>query len=69
MVSSFNVSAWYSSIYVKGLQIKAECNQLLEMAAAFGVRLLGAALAILFPSTDFGEKGCGALSLQSMPQY
>ena len=42
-------------------------KQLLEMAAAFGVRLLGAALVVLFESIDLGEKGPGAFSLRSMP--
>src|SRR5262245_53189183 len=34
-------------IYMKRVQIKAEYNQLLEMAAAFGVRLLGTALVVI----------------------
>src|SRR5262245_49085178 len=32
---------------LKRVQIKAEYNQLLEMAAAFGVRLLGTALVVI----------------------
>jgi hypothetical protein len=32
---------------MKSVQIKAEYNQLLEMATAFGVRLLGTALVVI----------------------
>jgi len=39
------------------VQIKVEYNQLLEMATAYGVRLLGTALVVLFDSTDFRDKG------------
>jgi len=35
----------------------------------FGVRLLGAALVVLFDSTDFGDKSRGGLSLRSMSRY
>ncbi|HZF39051.1 MAG TPA: hypothetical protein VE715_09520 [Blastocatellia bacterium] len=44
-------------IYMKAVQIKAEYNQLLEMATAFGVRLLGTALVVLLGATDFWYKG------------
>jgi hypothetical protein len=39
------------------MRTKAECNQLLEMAAAFGVRLLGAALVFISGTTDFRDVG------------
>ncbi len=43
--------------YLKCVQIKAEYNQLLEMATAFGVRVLGTALVVILDSTDFRDKG------------
>src|SRR5215813_9320588 len=42
---------------MKSVQIKAEYNQLLEMAIAFGVRALGTALVVNSYSTDFRDKG------------
>ncbi|HEX5083868.1 MAG TPA: hypothetical protein VFY40_17600 [Blastocatellia bacterium] len=39
------------------MKIKVEHNQLLEMAAAFGVRRFGAALVVLLGSTDFSGEG------------
>ena len=38
------------------MQIKVEYNQLLEMATAFGVRRLDAALAVILDSIDFRDK-------------
>src|SRR6266498_359379 len=43
--------------YLKCVQIKAEYNQLLEMATAFGVRVLGTALVVILDSIDFRDKG------------
>jgi len=52
---------------MKPVQIKAECNQLLEMAAAFGVRLLGAALVVNFDYEALtGEKGRRVLCLRNL---
>jgi hypothetical protein len=39
------------------VQIKAEYNQLFEMAIAFGVRVFGTALLVNLYSTDFRDKG------------
>jgi hypothetical protein len=55
-------------IYLKHLRIKVEYNQLLEMATAFGVRLLGTALVVLFSPTDFRDKGRSWLPFRSSPQ-
>ena len=42
---------------MKRVQIKAEYNQLLEVATAFGVRLLGTALVVHFdPAAMIGEE-------------
>jgi magnesium-transporting ATPase (P-type) len=38
------------------VQIKTECDQLLEMAAAFGVRALGTALVVISSFTNFRDK-------------
>jgi hypothetical protein len=49
------------------VQIKAEYNQLLEMAAAFGVRRFGAALVGNFDyATLAGEKGRRFLCLRNL---
>jgi hypothetical protein len=49
------------------VQIKAECNQPLEMAAAFGVRLLGAALVFNFDYAALtGEKAHRVLRLRNL---
>jgi len=39
------------------VQIKAECNQLLDMAAGFRARLPGAALVVISVTTDFWDEG------------
>ena len=39
------------------MQIKAECNQLLDTAAAFGAQLPGAALVVISGVTDVRDEG------------
>jgi len=52
---------------MKTVQIKVEYNQLLEVAAAFGMRLLGAALLFTFDYAALaGEKAHRILSLQTL---
>jgi len=52
---------------MKRVQIKTECNQLLEMAAAFGVRLLGAALVVNFDTATLtGEKAHRGFCLRNL---
>src|SRR5262249_53363533 len=41
--------------YLTHVQIKAEYNQLLEMATAFRVRALGTALVVILDSADFRD--------------
>ena len=54
---------------MNSVQFKSECNQLLEMATAFRVRQLGAALVVNCNSTGFWDRRSELASFPSLPQY